>query len=62
MKKYYLTIIAGTQWWTETVEADYFTANVGYYSFHIDIGNGVVACYPMNRTIITKIELIEDEF
>ena len=62
MKKYYLTIIAGTQWWTEIVEADYFSANRGHYSFHMNPGNVVVACYPMNRTIITKIELIDDEY
>jgi hypothetical protein len=63
MKRYHLTIIAGDRCWTARVEAEGFhsttssSASSEYYSFY---KNGeLVACYPIGRTIIEKIEKIE---
>ena len=63
MKRYKLTIIGANDQIYDEVEAEYFhtTSNAsttsGYYAFY---GNGeLIACYPINRTIINKIETIE---
>jgi len=62
MKKYHLRIIAGTSSWTEVLVAETFhtttnnSTSSGYYSFFKD--KELVACYPIDRTIITKIEKI----
>ncbi len=52
----------GTNYWVETVKAEYFSTHTndssssGYYAFY---ANGeLVACYPINRTAIQKIEKI----
>jgi hypothetical protein len=62
MKKYYLIMTGGTNYWVETVKAEYFSTHTndssssGYYAFY---ANGeLVACYPINRTAIQKIEKI----
>ena len=60
MKKYHLTIIGGTGSWNEIVEAKSFSTTTnnssssGFYSFFD--ADGLVACYPIERTIIFKIE------
>jgi hypothetical protein len=62
MKKYYLTIIGGSSSWDEVLVAETFytttnnSTSSGYYAFHKD--KELVACYPIDRTIITKIEKI----
>jgi hypothetical protein len=60
MKIYHLTILGYSEkFWTE-VHADYFTTQTnsstssGYYAFYT--GDGLVACYPIDKTIITSIE------
>jgi hypothetical protein len=56
MKKYYLTVIGAKTSWDVVVEANYLSANeTGQYSFYYH-SDELVACYPINRTIITKIE------
>jgi len=60
MKTYHLSIIVGTNLREVQVQADYFdtttynSTSSGYYEFKDDKGQ-VVACYPINRTIISKI-------
>lgn len=60
MNKYCLTVIGDTQSWDAIVEAEYFhtttnnSTTSGYYGFY---SNGeLVACYPINRTFIHKVE------
>jgi len=60
MKTYHLLIIVGTNLRDAYVQADHFyiiynSTSLGYYEFKDDKGQ-VVACYPINRTIISKIE------
>jgi len=61
MKTYHLLIIVGTNLRDAQVQAAYFhtttnnSTSSGYYGFYDDKGR-VVACYPINRTIISKIE------
>ena len=61
MKTYHLTIMGGGTPWTEQVQAAYFhtttnnSTTSGYYGFYDD-EDQTVACYPINRTIISKIE------
>jgi hypothetical protein len=64
MKKFHLRILAGHSSWTELVEAEYFDATnnkgdyKGYYAFRAN--KEIVACYPIERTIIEKIIKIEE--
>ena len=67
MKRYKLLIITGDHLNPKTVFAEYFdsmtnnNASKGYYSFHAD--KKLVSCYPIDRTIIASIEVLEeDEF
>ena len=60
MNKYHLTVIGASTSWDVVVEAEYFhtttngSTSSDYYAFY---SNGeLVACYPINRTIISKIE------
>jgi hypothetical protein len=60
MNKYYLTVIGSNTSWDAIVEAEYFHTTTNnsttsdYYAFY---SNGeLVACYPINRTIIYKVE------
>jgi len=61
MKTYHLLIIVGNNLRDAYVQADYFdtttfnSTSLGYYEFKDD-KDQVVACYPINRTIISKIE------
>ena len=56
MKTYHLLIIVGNNLRDAQVQAAYFDSTTsGYYGFYDDKGR-VVACYPINRTIISKIE------
>lgn len=60
IKKYHLNIIGATMVSGAIVEAEYFQTTTnssttsGYYGFYIN--REIVACYPINRTIIWKIE------
>ena len=60
MKKYYLTVLYGHYQEKAFVEAEYFSTQTssstssGYYAFYAD--KKLVACYPIERTIIYKIE------
>jgi hypothetical protein len=60
MKTYHITIIGGSSFATELVKADNFTTTTnsstssGFYAFYLK--DELVACYPINRTIIKKIE------
>jgi hypothetical protein len=62
MKKYHLTVLTGAGTLTVTVEAKSFSTTTnnstssGFYSFFG--ASGLVACYPIERTIISKIENI----
>jgi len=64
MKTYHLLIIVGNNLRDAYVQAEYLdttTSNstpLGYYKFinHKDGKDQLVACYPINRTIISKIE------
>ncbi len=60
MNKYHLTVIGTSTSWDVVVEAEYFhtttngSTSSDYYAFY---SNGeLVACYPIKRTIISKIE------
>lgn len=56
MKKYYLAILGGSNTWSKTIEAKSFdSSSDGYYRFY-DRENKLMACYPINRTIIERIE------
>jgi len=60
MNKYHLTVIGASTSWDVVVEAEYFhtttngSTSSDYYAFYSN--EGLVACYPINRTIISKIE------
>ena len=64
MKTYHLLIIVGTNLRVAYVQAEYFdtttfnSTSSGYYAFknHKDGKDQLVACYPIDRTIISKIE------
>lgn len=59
MKTYHLLIIVGTNLRDAQVQAEYLdSTSSGYYKFinHKDGKDQLVACYPINRTIISKIE------
>ena len=64
MKKYNLIVLAGYTHWSVSVFAEKFRTtnnngdNSGFYSFFD--GNELVACYPIEKTIITVIEDVED--
>ena len=64
MNKYHLTVIGASTSWDVVVEAEYFhtttngSTSSDYYAFY---SNGeLVACYPIKRTIISKIERNEE--
>lgn len=63
MKKYHIIVLAGWTKWTEVVEASHFhhmtnsSTSSGFYSFY-NQDKELVACYPIERTIISKIEKI----
>jgi hypothetical protein len=60
MKKYNLIVLAGyTHWKVAVFATDMTYGNDGCYLFYD--GNTVVACYPIEKTIITGIEKLEDE-
>ena len=65
MKKYNLIVLAGYTHWTVSVFAEKFSTtlnngdNSGFYSFFDR--KTLVACYPIEKTIITGIEDLEDE-
>lgn len=62
MKRYHLTVMAGDRCWRDEVEADKFYTTTssgtssGFYSFYKN--SELVACYPISRTVISKIENI----
>ena len=59
MKTYHLLIIVGTNLRDAYVPAQYLdTTSSGFYAIkkHKDYKDQLVACYPINRTIISKIE------
>ena len=64
MKKYNLIVLAGYTHWTVSVFAEKFSTtinngdNSGFYSFFDR--KTLVACYPIEKTIITGIEDLED--
>lgn len=64
MKKYNLIVLAGHTHWDVSVFAEKFSTttkssnNSGFYSFYD--GNTIVACYPIERTIISSVEDAED--
>jgi hypothetical protein len=61
MKTYHLLTIVGDSVMETKLQAEYLdtttfnSTSSGYYEFKDDKGQ-VVACYPINRTIISKIE------
>ena len=65
MKKYNLIVLAGYTHWTVSVFAETFRATTnngdscGFYSFFDN--KTLVASYPIEKTIITGIENLEDE-
>ena len=60
MKKYNLIVLAGYTHWTVAVFATQMIhGNHGSYQFYV--GVTVVGCYPIEKTIITGIEDLEDE-
>ena len=59
MKKYNLIVLAGHTHWDATVFATQMIyGNHGSYQFYD--GDTPVACYPIERTIISSIEEIEE--
>jgi hypothetical protein len=64
MKKYNLIVLAGYTHWTVAVFAETFRATTnngdssGFYSFFDN--KTLVACYPIDKTIITGIEEMEE--
>jgi len=60
MNKYHLTVIGASTSWDVIVEAEYFhtttngSTSSDYYAFYSN--RELVACYPIKRTIISKIE------
>ena len=65
MKRYLIKVIGGNTSETFIVYAEYFSTQTssstssGYYAFYADKGE-LVACYPINRTIITSVEKVEE--
>jgi hypothetical protein len=66
MKKYYIKVIVGNTLENFTVFAEYYhsttnnSTSSGNYAFYAD--KELVACYPIERTIIVSIEKIEEEW
>ena len=59
MKTYHLLIIVGNNLRDAYVQAEYLdSTSSGFYAFknHKDGKDQLVACYPIARTIISKIE------
>jgi hypothetical protein len=62
MERYKLTVIGANDQIYDEVEAEYLsksTTTSGYYAFYIK--EKLVACYPINRTIITRIEEVDNK-
>lgn len=60
MKKYNLIVLAGHTHWDVTVFATQITyGNHGSYVFYDD--KTLVASYPIDRTIISSVEDLEEE-
>ena len=58
MKTYHLLIIVGNNLRDAQVQADFIheeAGKVGCYAFYIKNPDRLVACYPIARTIISKI-------
>ena len=60
MEKYYLRILFGSSFSETTVIADDVDFDADYIFFNDEEGN-VIATYPPNCTIITKIEEVYEE-
>jgi|688.fasta_scaffold412390_2 hypothetical protein len=64
MKKYQLRVFYGNYAENYSVFAEKFdtqtssSTSSGYYAFYCD--NNLIACYPINRTIILTIEEMEE--
>jgi hypothetical protein len=64
MKKYNLIVLAGYTHWTVAVYSTKFNTTTnnstssGFYSFYDE--HTLVACYPIEKTIISSIEDVED--
>lgn len=62
MKTYHIEVIGSNKIWEKIVIADYFITTTnnsttsGYYGFYNDRG-GLVATYPIHKTIITKVTM-----
>jgi hypothetical protein len=65
MNKYYLKILTYTHVYETTIYAKHFhtttnnSTTSGFYSFYDE--NNLVACYPIDKTIIESIEKIDTE-
>jgi hypothetical protein len=60
MKKYNLKVLAGYTHWDVSIYASGFSYSTsGCYVFTYD--NEIVAAYPIEKTIITSIENVEEE-
>ena len=59
MRKYYLTVIGPNTSWQEIIEAEYFSNSTGG-SYYFYSNKEIVACYPIHRTVIHKIEKLDN--
>lgn len=59
MNKYEILVIIGDKTKSFKVFAEYFNTYNGYYRFGYK--DETTACYPINFTIITNIEKIEED-
>lgn len=59
MHKYYLRVVFGSSYTETTIEADDVDYEENYIFFYID--GDLIASYPPSRTMIYKIEEIEDD-
>ena len=65
MNKYNLIVLAGHTHWTVAVYGTQLhtttnnSTSSGFYSFYDE--NTLVACYPIEKTIISSIEKIDEE-
>ena len=64
MKKYQIKVIVGNTLEDFTVFAEYYynttsnSTSSGHYAFYAD--RALVACYPIDRTIIVSVENVEE--
>jgi len=59
MKKYEISVIVGDKLQNYSVIAEYLEPENGYYCFWYN-DDEIIACYPINFTIIKSVEKIED--